>query len=349
MKDYLFNDFAYYKDSLWFFSGRYSFIEKYDISTNTTHIVNIGNRITVVDSIIRIGDILYVLDMSGRTLVIYDISNNSLSEFKMDCDYYYKENYCAFFIRNSELVIIPKYGNRIIFFDIAKMKFRNLSLNLCEDCIECGIENGEDFVLFGKQNIYILSFSILNDISTKVINLNESIGRIVDSTMDENTIYILNDNGEIFEVDVTQWITNFICQCSFEVYGAEKIEKTNGRIWVLPCKKTQGIYSYSLCDKNWGKYSDYPQDFEYQAYDNWSVFWKRREVGKEIWYAMRSANYILIIDKHVDDIFWKKIQSVDLSKIYHALIEREGKGFINEDDCNNLDTYVELLCGNSSI
>lgn len=137
----------------------------------------------------------------------------------------------------------------------------------------------------------------------------EDIGMCKHIAPKDNGIFVLNENNQIYYWEPQNGHANKIWD---EVhFSTEEIKKDScGRIHlcgnklvILPSRNGEDIRILDVASGVTDTYRDYPDDFQYMMGDPYK-FVRYVETETEIIYPMRSANYVLKIDRRTGKLYW---------------------------------------------
>lgn len=250
---------------------------------------------------------IYILEQSGKNLVILDFEKNECCYKKLDCDYFPWGNFAAFEKYNSDYYIFPKYGNEILAVNTNNDEITKLAtglLGIGEPRCCCRAGNIVWILPEGKRVIGAFDLACQ---SMKIYKFKENIERIVDAICIDENIFFLNLFGIIYK-----WNTNKKQIEIIETLKTKKIEKdfvikiiyAGNKLIVFPLYAAD-IKILDLSTDEMKIYRGYPSDFMYQKLE-WSQYFHYCEDEFYYYFAMRSANYVLKVDKQSGEFIWLK-------------------------------------------
>lgn len=336
-----FRDCIYSQGCLWFFSSMHALPMKMNLLTGKIDAQPVypkGNlRRKTIDLGVSLGRSLYVLEMRGQYLIKYDTDTYESSCYEIDCLHSKDGNFAYMGVQDNNIYVFTRETGKLVVFDACKEEIKNISYpGGREDRYICGCKMGESFFIFPQDGRRVLEYVIGNGI-WRVHKLKENLTRCVHATVSENKSFILLADGTVFQWDIKNEKLNKI-DYDLQAYTGQD---TAGRIC---CAEDYIIMLPSLAqdivriDRNSYKadvYRDYPSDFVYDpARKHWAKYYGYCENGTEYYFACRTSEYILKIEKQSGKISWIKSE-VDKWELEKAF---SGKDYIYEKE-----GYLEWL------
>lgn len=338
----LFSDCTFENNILYFYSAINGFLGKWDIFGNNRmkYYDLLGERHNFIRTISHRGK-LYSLESSGKALYIYDVDSDRHDVLQIPYNTYDYDNFMDLVVYNNKIVIFPKHHSEIMMLDTAtganeKVQYSADALNTAY----CGCLHENFYYFFPENGGYVFLID-LNNYQEQSVVINKMEDRFVHSVSYGENIFLLTAGGKVYAWNTTEMIMS-------EVYDfrllspAHRIVITERRIIVLPFHQKHDIF---ILDRNTGDsyiYSDYPKDFSYQASEVWSAYEGMTDTGDFYLYAMRAANYALLVNKISGEIEWRRPQNMD-GQIIQIMVER-GEEIVYEGD-NSLKDYVAYVAG----
>ena len=248
---------------------------------------------------------IYAVSVSGKDLMVYDLDKAKCEYFFLGCDENPWGNFISIFAKNQEVFIFPTSKRAIRVFNIEKKEIK--IINNCEienTDYSCSCNIDDEIWLVPRNGKQILVFNMV----TKVFNSMESdleIKNCVHAIHRKGKIYILNKFGGIYVWDIKgKKMDCFLAEQGQEKSAYGRIIYAGKRFILLP-SLADNIQIIDMDKKEKTIYRDYPKDFGYST-RKWSKYYGYCEDENYIYFAMRSANYILKIDKNTGNIDWVK-------------------------------------------
>lgn len=267
----------------------------------------------IVDSIDCHQQKVYILEQSGENLIILDLEKKESCYKKLDCDYYPWGNYAAFEKYQSDYYIFPRYGDKIFAVNTNIDEIIERTADLCgigEPRFCCRAGNKVWILAEGKKVIGAFDLTCQ---TTEIYELNKEIESLADAVNIEENIYFLNQIGIIYK-----WNIN---EKRIEIFQTLKIKQDKkisvsrmihaGNSLIVFPAMDEDINIVDLASKEIKVYQGYPSDFEYQAAGwgwtyGWSQYFGYCEDEDYYYFAMRSANYVLKVNKENGEFIWIK-------------------------------------------
>lgn len=137
--------------------------------------------------------------------------------------------------------------------------------------------------------------------------MKERIENLVDAIYIDENIYFLNWFGSIYKWDLKQKQIEIIETLKTEPDETKSVSKiiyAGNKLIVFPSLGEDiNILDVSTYERK--IYQGYPSDFMYQE-KKWSKFYGYCEDDQYFYFAMRSANYVLKVDKQSGEFIWLK-------------------------------------------
>lgn len=275
------------------------------------------------DYIHKVGDIVdhidccrqkvYILETSGENLVILDLEKSECFYKKLDCDYYPWGNYAAFEKYQSDYYIFPRYGDKIFVVNTNNDKIMELTADLCEigEPRFCCRAGNKIWILSDGKKV-IGAFDLVCQ-TIEIYELKEKVENPVDAVAIGENIYFLNQFGIIYKWDINKK--------QIEVFKTLKIKQDKkvsvskmihaGNSLIVFPAMDEDINIVDLSTKEIKIYQGYPSGFEYQAAEwgwtyGWAQYFGYCEDASYYYFAMRSANYVLKVNKEDGEFSWIK-------------------------------------------
>ncbi len=332
-----FRDCIYSEDSLYFFSSLNSLPMKQNIKTGEITILPAYSkenlREKAIDLEILHGRNLYALDIRGEYLIKYNIDTYEVSYYEIACFHSVDANFAYMDILDNDIYIFTREAGKFVVFDTGKEEVRSVTYpDVGEDKYICGCKIEKSFFVFPQNGNKILEYAAGENV-WRVHKLQENLKRCVHAAIKEDKIYILLEDGTVFQWDVKKETLNKI-DYNLPVYSkkntASRICCTMDWIIILPAK-AQDIVQINCNHYEAAIYRDYPANFSYDSdKKHWSKYYGYCENATAYYFACRTSGYILKIEKQSGKIFWIKseadgweIEKVNLEK-GSTIYEKEG-------------------------
>lgn len=160
--------------------------------------------------------------------------------------------------------------------------------------------------LFQRSGELVVEYDLESD-TWREFELSIRIRECVHVTVYAGYMYILSAEGKIYRWNRKDNIAEEIADCrstSRMDFVFSRIAVTDKGIFLLPLYGEE-IFYIDLKTKNVKKYDSYPEDFRYCEL-SWSKYYGYCEDDNQYYFAMRSANYILTINKRDGIEKWVK-------------------------------------------
>lgn len=342
MREYLFSNCAIENNNLYFFLSHSGIPAKFELAQGQISILNFNSSLTLgkgdcIDQITAYNGRIYALRNQGDALLIYDMNINECIDIGIDCNKKPWGNFIDMFVYHSKLYIFERYKKSVLTLDCDdnKIKTRVYGFANKQEFI-CGSRILDRMWLFPKQGNIIGCYNLISHMYEE-FSAGFEFCNVIDCTNFENEIYILDRNGCIYCWDADDRMLSLcFSELSLELMG--RIVVTNQNIILLPSVGSE-IKIYDKQIKVLRTYDQYPVGFKYEANPEWSKYHGRCEDENNIYFAMRSANHLLIIEKESGELSWV-IPQLPLSEdiANHLISYKEDP--INEGEIS-LYTFME--------
>lgn len=278
---------------------------------------------SVIDFMEYFQNKVYALDSQGNNLIVFDLENYECRYIPLNCSHQSWINFVALERYGSDYYIFPKYENKILVFDTAKNKIREIKNYLdCSGEIQCVCRVNDDVWILPKDMDIIYCYHLKNG-KKKEYGLKKRIEDCIHAFFDGMYIYFLNMYGIIYIWDIDEAelreITVFETEHS-EKETMSKIIYAGNRLILLPAYG-KDIKILELLTEKTEIYDDYPEDFLFQP--NNYKFYGYCENKKYYFFAQCFGNYFLKIDKQSGQLMWVKSKIDLLGKRAIELLENQ--------------------------
>ena len=272
------------------------------------------------DDMLSFENDIFILELNGKRLMKFNVKERNCSYFNIDCDNKTWKNYAAFAYYGNNIYVFPVYTDGVIKIDLKKervQKKKELYLHISEykkdkkqdgefTFFWCGCQSGSIVWLFQRSGELVVEYDLESD-TWREFELSIRIRECVLVTVYAGYMYILSAEGKIYRWNRKDNIAEEIADCrstSRMEFVFSRIAVTDKGIFLLPLYGEE-IFYMDLKTKNVKKYDSYPEDFRYCEL-SWSKYYGYCEDDNQYYFAMRSANYILTINKRDGIEKWVK-------------------------------------------
>lgn len=289
---------------------------------------------------IKSGSDIYVLETNGNRLMRYSICDKSCQYYVVACGNRSWGNYAAVAERGRYIYIFPAYVDGIIKFDTESGSVQR-EKGLPNIVFKCGCKLENTMWLFGDKGDKVAAYDMECG-AWKEHKLSVRISDCVHVAGYKGRLYILSAEGRVYCWDVKSNIIKKMADCSGAgtVDAFVRIAVTDKRIYLLPSLSRDILFIEP--ESGWvKKYESYPDDFQYCGPDKWSRFYDYCENKENYYFAARSANYILILNKQSGTEKWVGLVSAPCKDYVRACLEYHGS-MLKEAECD-LESWVHYL------
>ncbi len=299
----------------------------------------ISKKTRVVDFIESFDGKIYALDSSGDYLVIFDLSKCKCQYIWLGCAKDAKVNFSAFERCESYYYIFPKYGNKIMFFDIEKSKVTtgNYFNGIQEVQCACRIDNNVWILPKDAEKMYCYH---LPDMEVDTYELGVVLKNCVHAVYCNGYIYILEKFGAIHKWNIEKALLQTITILEAkhdEQESMSRIVYARNKLIVLP-GYAGDIKILNLLTKEAEIYNDYPEDFFYYG-TNWLKYYGYCEDEEFFYFAMCAGNYMLMIKRETGELIWRKPVLDKLGEKVVRLLNNSGENLFHEGSLEIADLF----------
>lgn len=312
---------VYCQGCIWFFNEQKNVMMKLNPQDWTVEIVCGLNRYepdndSSTDSLIEDSGILYKLELTGKRVLVCDIESKMCYYVEIDCNYSDWGNFSGFAKHGNNLFIFPSFLKPITKITIPDLTVSKIEQNYLQykdvgnEKIFCrSIQREHEMWLFSRSRRIVLRYDMRNDTAC-LEYLPQRIEYCIDVVAEYNDFYILDTNNAVFKWNVENNSVDLQWENS-NFFGRKrefgKLIVTKNRFLLLPSLGSD-ILIINRGNNKMIINEDYPDDFKYLAPENWAKYLGCCEDKQYFYFPMRSANYILLIDKESGILSWHKPQ-----------------------------------------
>lgn len=318
-------------------------LENYDPAFNADDMLSFENNI-------------FVLELNGKRLMKLDVKEKKCSYFHIDCNSKYWGNYAALAYYEKSIYIFPIYAEGLVKIDLKTGKVQKIKelYSHASECKKdekqedefyffwCGCQYGNKVWLFQRNGNWVVSYDMESD-TWEEYELSVCMKECAHVAAYAEYIYILNAGGEIYRWDMKSNILEKIVDCGSinkTDFSFSRIVVTDKRIFLLPSISEEILY-IDFNSQNIEKYDSYPEGFRYCGPEEWSKYYGYCEDNDHYYFAMRSANYILIINKRDGTEKWVKA-NLPFYEEYKRVYFDYNKKLLFETECSIEDIILYM-------
>lgn len=275
----------------------------------------IGYAIMKGDSICgfqTLGKRVYALNMSGNSVIIFDLEKTQCHYIPLQCAYRPWGNFVAFEKYGSELYIFPRYENKICIMNTMNNEITEIADyfdGMTE--LQCACRDGDKIWLLSG-NIAVIGCYDFTNGEMQIYELEKKMENCERAVLANGNIYILNRFGILYIWNIDEFTFEEVKLLGTE-YTDEKFIYGNmvyagGRLIIFPAL-SDDIRILDMSTDRLETYQEYPEDFLYYDKDymkGWSKYTGICEDNNYYYCAMRRNNYLLKINKQNGMLSWIK-------------------------------------------
>ena len=336
MRKWIFSCGFYYDRGICFFDTLTRRFARYDIDNNSiTYEPDIyrGEDNFYIEKFVEIGDDIYGIDVGGEKVMHIDMADRTATVISIDAKTGFWGNYSYIGKTDDKVVIFTRGKGKKI--EIIKNKVLEASI---PDSVFIGGEASFGFVFFDKSGERILKYYKERNVwDEKKTNI--SVGQVVYAEESEGVCFFMDLDGDIFTYDPRD--DSIEKKYSIQAQGGSMIEFfiTGNKIIELPSlgddifviDRTSGV------SERWDRY---PGDFAYVGPKGWSRYDGFNDIDGYRYYSMRTANYLLRVDRETGEIDFLK-PSIPRPEVEGEMIIRSNM-FATEETIS-LSDYVKYI------
>lgn len=311
---------AYNQGYLWFFNEQQNVLMRLNPQNWQIDIICglQGYRPEPYDSCDRIiaeEDNIYRLDLKGKNVLLCNLKNNSCFYSEIDCHYKDWGNFAGFTKFGEFLYVFPRFSKditKISVVDGAVLKIEQTYLydqgmQDMEEVFWGSVQEKNYVWLFSRTKKIVLQYDMSND-TAELRRLPNEISYCIDVVRGSDDLYILDGTYSIYRWNMEsnqvelQWKNTNRNMSKLDYH---KLVMTENRFIIMPALG-KDILIVNRANKEMTIYETYPDDFQYISPSNWSKYLGFCEDDKRFYFPMRSANYLLTINKEDGTLSWHK-------------------------------------------
>lgn len=339
------------KELLYAITHNNCIIEKIDLKNNKVTCIDNpdgynSNEWSGSDNILSYNQRIYFFEQNGKQIMEYSVLDKKTRFFDLNLQAYPIFNYAYSTIWINKIYIFPSFVNKIIIIDLQTGKIKKKE-NFCDNlhyifnkekvnCISnmdlkfpyrlfsCGCQIESDIWIFTEKNQVAIKFDLLTEKIEQYI-LPQAIKGCVHAIWRNKRFYLLSLDGYIyvwnFKKNEIEILYNEKKNCQYPYF--HRIAVTNKNIWLIPFFGND-IYIVDVKTKKYFCYNKYPKDFHYYGGYERCRFYGYSEDEGNYYFAVHSANYLLIIDKMTGKGRWIKPVNPSIQEMQEYIIKNYG-------------------------
>lgn len=301
-------------------------------------------------------DNIYVLELSGHRLMHVSMLDRKIQYYQINCHKEDWGNFAAFVQYRNTLYAFPTYLDKMVKISFksqnAQLAWREYPINKKnkesikqEDDLEyfiCGCQMGDKVWLFQRKGRLAVSYNMESG-TWEQYEMPLEINDCAHTISYGEQIYILNAEGKVYAFEPQGMCLDEIADCSDEKAdgGAfSRLAVTDKNIYLLPSLGSD-IFILDINTREVKRYESYPEGFKYCAPEGWSKFHGYCEDEDHYYYAMRSMNFFLAINKRSGKERWIKL-NFPTSRQYQDLYIKYNRSMLQESLCSMKEVLDSL-------
>lgn len=349
-RDSLFSHCVFYQDRIIAFTN----FKKIPIiqDLNTGDMILLNDLINydaqfAADYMVNSGDDIFALELNGNRLMKCNITNKMCQYFEINCNKRNWGNYALLAYCDKKVYVFPRYGNEWLKVDtetgkVQRDKSLYLKLNGYKMNTEqsrevaylgCGCQSENIAWLFPNQGNVVVAYDMRFDTWQEHL-FSEELDNCVSVMPYGDKLYILSSKGIVYSWSIRNELIEVVVDCNSADGDCTRFGRfavTDKRIYLLPALG-EDIFYMDIATKQINKYESYPKGFRYCGPKDWSKYYGYCEDEKHYYFAMRSMNYFLIVNKRDGEIKWIK-PKLPSSEEYERIYIKYGNGLYREIEC----------------
>lgn len=373
-KYFLFPTCVVEKELLYSITHNNCIIEKMDLKNNK--VICIDNpdgynskEWSGADNILLYNQKIYFFEQNGKRIMEYSVTDKKTRYFDLNLQAYLYFNYAYCTIWDNRIYIFPSFINEIIIVDLQTGKIMKKE-KFCDDlyyifnkekinCIpgtdlnfpyrlfSCGCQVKNTIWIFTEKSQKVIKFDLLTEKIEQYI-LPRMIKGCVHAVWKNKKFYLLSLEGFVYvwkyEKNEIEMLYDEKKNCQYPYF--HRIAVTDKNIWLIPFFGDD-IYIVDKMTKKYSFYNEYPKDFCYFGGYERCRFYGYSEDKNNYYFAMHSANYLLIIDKLTGKEKWIKPINPTMQEMQKYYMKNYGSNF-NEYEWK-LKNYLKFSLSKKNI
>lgn len=340
------------KNKVWFVSTEGYFMN-IDVDTKKSSYINLENlngwiNHPVIDNMFADKSSIYWVDQYGTYIHEYNTEQNKYYEYPLptvemiEC-----QCFAGIYLYNEKLFIFPRNGLTRIEFDLQEKKYAVYPWNYSDEDFKinrkgkmqlwCSVQCNNWVYLFERNRNKAIRMNF-KDLNYESIDIPYELSDIEYIVFSNDIFYILSMNKDLYAWDGTLDGIERIYHCSDRELSFSRIAVTDHKIFLLPALSGK-ILIIDLQSYEVKEHDQYPKDLEYHE-SGWSKYWGYTEDKQYIWFANRTANYVLRINKYTEIIEWIKVVPPKIEDEWKVHLET-GRMIFTEEQ-NYLRLFISL-------
>ncbi len=333
---------------IYFCLSGYNMLLKYDLCKGTVNTVaKLWEKEEKISSIAMMesdGENIYMLEMTGERVLRYSLVTHQCEKVIIACNQDRYNNFAAITKYGKSVYIFPRLESYIVKIEngknvvrMAQALYHDLNqMNYEAPYFSYGIQRKNEMWLVGEQGRIIVCYQLNSDQYT-IYDCPKIEEGCIHAIFFEESIYILSVTGKVYKWQKEQQEITQIIDLKADVGQYARLVVLKNKIVILP-QTGEDILIYNLHEKSVSTYEQYPDDFKYQILEGGTKYSDYCENDQYVYFAMQSANYLLMINKQTEKIEWKKM------KLDESMAERymEGNG-IREEGMIQIRDYLNWI------
>lgn len=306
----------------------------------------------LADGIEVVNDKIYQLGIQGDSVYEIDIDNQNCKRIKIDCHSASWGNYAAYAHFGQDIFVFPSNRKKIVristitrtveydskLYDQIEQYYvkngyepKNI-INGCkvDELMWLITEDGKIVVSYNLENreMILYELPIQVDNCQQIVHYNQKF-------------YLLQGNGKIYVWDTEKIWLLFDIESKYKKNDEYfRMAITEKNIYVLP-SLGENIMLYNMDSCKLKKIDNYPKDFFYCVPKGWSKFYGYCETIEWYYFAMRSTNYMLTINKVSGEVKWIKPIFPTIDEDVEAQKGNSVSLYCEEEW--NLESYLQIV------
>lgn len=340
------------KNKVWFVSTEGYFMN-IDVDTKKTSYIKLKNlnswkKHPVTDNMFAYRGNIYWVDQFGKYIHEYDIDQNEYYEYQLPpVEMIEWQCYAGIYLYNEKLFLFPRIGLTRIEFDLHEKKYvvypwncsdEDFKVNKKEDIqLWCSVQSNNWLYLFERNRNKAIRMNFEN-LSYEYIDIPHELSNIQHIVFKNNVFYILSVTGNLYIWDGCSKQVEEVYDCNDKELSFARIAITEHKVFLLP-DLSEKIWIIDLENHEIKVQDQYPADLEYNE-SGWSKYFGYTEDKQYMWFANRTANYVLRINKYTEIIEWIKVVPPKIEDEWKVHLET-GRMIFTEEQ-NYLRLFISL-------
>lgn len=291
---------------------------------------------------------IFYTSNNGEEIIRYDRENGSTKVFNIACQDKNLNMSTFSGVINNDLVIVPTYGNSILYMNIYNGKVQLYPLiNASNEMKQCfslnAYRNNDNIKIFSWIDDEWIDFSLEK---RKVVNrkkMPKEIGKVVYFERYDEKFLLINECNELIMMDGEKY--SKLTQFDTEPGKCGIFHVANDKVWAMPFWGDK-IYLYLLKEGRVQEFVNYPKDYGYFAIEDMAKITNECTANGKTYFAMHSGTHIFCVDDKSGQGYFIDAKWPEAEQIINEMSYRN---FPLTEEMIDVTEYLNYLCKTKSV